>query len=178
MASFNSYEDEKRAEAYARLEFPGTYYLAYRNIPQILSKFANGNIALDFGCGPGSVLAHLLREEGFQVDIYDPFFSPEKVYKNKTYDLITSTEVFEHLKNPVETFKTLYNCLNPEGIIAIMTLYHTKNSEEFQKWWYRRDETHISFYSHNTFRYLAEIFNMKILLLDYKNLCVMQKQAK
>ena len=29
MGLFNSYEDAKRAEAYAKLEFPGTYYLAY-----------------------------------------------------------------------------------------------------------------------------------------------------
>jgi hypothetical protein len=29
----------------ARLEFPGTYYLAYRDIPEILSKHATGSPA-------------------------------------------------------------------------------------------------------------------------------------
>jgi hypothetical protein len=28
----NCYEDTKRAEAYAKLEFAGTYYLAYRDL--------------------------------------------------------------------------------------------------------------------------------------------------
>ncbi len=53
MGSFNAYEDEKQAEAYARLEYPGTYYLAYRYIPKILTEFVKGNKALDFGCGTG-----------------------------------------------------------------------------------------------------------------------------
>ncbi|EKE02108.1 MAG: 2-polyprenyl-3-methyl-5-hydroxy-6-metoxy-1,4-ben zoquinolmethylase [uncultured bacterium] len=131
---------------------------------------------LDFGSGPSPVLAHLLREEGFEVDIYDPYFAPEKVYENKVYDLITSTEVIEHLSNPVETFKILYKHLNPSGIISIMTLYHPQDNEKFQSWWYRRDETHISFYTHNTMKHLAKIFNMEILLLDSKNLCVLQKR--
>jgi hypothetical protein len=29
----NVYEDSKRADAYAKMEFPGTYYLAYRDLP-------------------------------------------------------------------------------------------------------------------------------------------------
>jgi hypothetical protein len=31
---FNTYEDTMRASAYAELEFPGTYYLAYRDFPE------------------------------------------------------------------------------------------------------------------------------------------------
>jgi len=138
---------------------------------------ADAESVLDFGSGPEPVLAHLLGQEGFKVEIYNPYFSPEKVYENRTYDLIASTEVFEHFENPVESFKTLYNCLKAEGIISIMTLYHPQDREKFQNWWYRRDETHISFYSHDTIKYLADVFNMKILLLDSKDLCVMQKTS-
>ena len=29
----NVYDDQARADSYARLEFPGAYYLAYRNQP-------------------------------------------------------------------------------------------------------------------------------------------------
>ena len=50
---FNAYEDRKMAEAYAKLEFPGTYYLAFRDLPEIITKQATGNRALDFGCGAG-----------------------------------------------------------------------------------------------------------------------------
>ena len=34
MGFSNVYEDAKRAEAYSKLEFPGTYYLAYRDLPK------------------------------------------------------------------------------------------------------------------------------------------------
>jgi ubiquinone/menaquinone biosynthesis C-methylase UbiE len=49
----NVYEDARRAEAYARLAFPGTYYLAYRDLPQIIRAHVAGRKALDFGCGAG-----------------------------------------------------------------------------------------------------------------------------
>jgi ubiquinone/menaquinone biosynthesis C-methylase UbiE len=49
----NVYDDERRADAYAKLEFPGTYYLAYRDLPAILAEHVQGTKALDFGCGTG-----------------------------------------------------------------------------------------------------------------------------
>ncbi len=52
MSFSNVYEDPDRAASYARLEFPGTYYLAYRDLPEILGDGA-GRLALDFGCGTG-----------------------------------------------------------------------------------------------------------------------------
>ena len=49
----NVYEDTVRAEAYSRLEFPGTYFLAYRDLPAILGCHVAGRRAVDFGCGAG-----------------------------------------------------------------------------------------------------------------------------
>jgi SAM-dependent methyltransferase len=49
----NVYEDTKRAEAYSKLKFDKTYYLAYRDLPTIITNHAQGNTALDFGCGTG-----------------------------------------------------------------------------------------------------------------------------
>ena len=52
----NVYSDQRRAEAYAKLEFPGTYYLAYRDLPEIISKHVTGRTrAVDFGSGADSV---------------------------------------------------------------------------------------------------------------------------
>lgn len=48
----NVYEDADRASAYARLEFPGTYFLAYRDLSGLLGD-GRGRWALDFGCGAG-----------------------------------------------------------------------------------------------------------------------------
>ena len=53
MKNFNVYDDAKRAEAYAKLEFHGTYYLAYRDLPGIIFEQVKGRKAIDFGCGTG-----------------------------------------------------------------------------------------------------------------------------
>jgi SAM-dependent methyltransferase len=49
----NVYQDEERARAYATLGFPGTYYLAFRDLPALIQRHNHGSHALDFGCGTG-----------------------------------------------------------------------------------------------------------------------------
>jgi ubiquinone/menaquinone biosynthesis C-methylase UbiE len=62
----NVYEDADRARAYADLDFPATYYLAFRDLPMLLRKHGSGVRALDFGCGTGRS-TRFLRELGFKV---------------------------------------------------------------------------------------------------------------
>lgn len=62
----NVYQDEERARAYATLEFPGTYYLAFRDLPALISRNSHGSRALDFGCGTGRS-TRFLRNLGLNV---------------------------------------------------------------------------------------------------------------
>jgi len=62
----NVYEDEDRARAYATLEFPGTYYLAFRDLPALIQRHNQGSRALDFGCGTGRS-TRFLRNLGLNV---------------------------------------------------------------------------------------------------------------
>jgi SAM-dependent methyltransferase len=62
----NVYGDRARADAYARLEFQNTYYLAYRDLPAIIRGCASGRRAVDFGCGAGRS-TRFLRGLGFEV---------------------------------------------------------------------------------------------------------------
>ena len=64
MSFSNVYDDAERASAYARLEFPGTYYLAYRDLPAIIGEQVKGHEALDFGCGAGRS-TRFLKKLGF-----------------------------------------------------------------------------------------------------------------
>ena len=50
----------------------------------------------DFGSGKGEVLSKILTNKGKQVVCYDKYFYDDTSYKDKKYDLIVSTEVFEH----------------------------------------------------------------------------------
>jgi ubiquinone/menaquinone biosynthesis C-methylase UbiE len=61
----NVYADEARSEAYATLEFPGTYFLAYRDLRAMIGP-GQGRTALDFGCGAGRS-TRFLRGLGFEV---------------------------------------------------------------------------------------------------------------
>lgn len=66
MNFINCYEDADRADAYASLEFANTYYLAYRDLPAIISEYVAGTRALDFGCGTGRS-SRFLQKLGFDV---------------------------------------------------------------------------------------------------------------
>lgn len=62
----NAYEDVGRAESYARIDFPATYWLAYRDLPALLAEHVVGRRALDFGCGAGRS-SRFLRDLGYDV---------------------------------------------------------------------------------------------------------------
>ena len=57
----NCYADAERAEAYSKLEFARTYYLAYRDLPAIFGDHVRGKAAIDFGCGAGRSTRFLQR---------------------------------------------------------------------------------------------------------------------
>jgi ubiquinone/menaquinone biosynthesis C-methylase UbiE len=79
----NVYEDAARAAAYDKLEFPGTYYLAYRDLPAIFEKHAGGHRALDFGCGAGRS-TRFLERHGFETTGVD--ISAEMVRRARERD--------------------------------------------------------------------------------------------
>lgn len=120
--------------------------------------------SFDFGSGPEPVFSQVLaRDYGYDVDIYDKYYSPTKSYEGQVYDLITSTEVIEHLDDPVAYFKLFKEHLKPDGILAVMTLFHHKDDDHFLNWWYRRDLTHISFFTGRTMEVMAELVGLKLL---------------
>lgn len=140
MRTFNSYEDEIRAEAYSRLEFPGTYYLAYRDLPKIISKYKKGKKALDFGCGTGRS-TRFLDENGFDVigvDISGDMIKKAREldpggdyrliddgkfdeFERYSFDLILSVFTFDNIPKmgkKVHIFKELRRLLKPGGFIV------------------------------------------------------------
>jgi ubiquinone/menaquinone biosynthesis C-methylase UbiE len=136
----NSYEDTKRAEAYAKLEFPGTYYLAFRDLPTIFFEHVKGRKALDFGCGAGRS-TRFLRKLGFAavgVDISENMLNkaremdPQGDYRlitegsfsqfqDESYDLVLSAFTFDNIptmEKKVTDFKELARLLKNKGRIV------------------------------------------------------------
>lgn len=79
----NCYEDGARADAYARLEFARTYYLAYRDLPALFRRHVRGTAALDFGCGTGRS-TRFLQRHGFGATGVD--ISPQMIAKARELD--------------------------------------------------------------------------------------------
>lgn len=124
--------------------------------------------ALDFGCGYEPVLKTLLEKEKIETEIYDPNFFPN-FPTNKTFDLVISTETFEHFRNPMDDIKKAVNSVSPSGFLAVMTRFYPleqnkPSKKSFSAWYYQRDPTHIAFYTSKTFEWLTKKFGLSIIL--------------
>lgn len=111
-------------------------------------------LGLDFGCGPGPVLAQMFQEAGYTMQVFDKFYADEPDVLTGQYDFITCTEVVEHLSQPAETLDSLFAILKPGGWLGVMTKL-VIDQTAFSRWHYKNDLTHICFYSRSTFQWLA-----------------------
>lgn len=121
----------------------------------LLMRIKPVSVGLDFGCGPGPVLATMLKAAGHHMDLFDIFYQPDNAVFSRQYDFITATEVIEHLHNPYDELARLWSCLQPNGYLGIMTKL-VKDKTAFSNWHYKIDPTHVCFYSVDTFQYLAK----------------------
>ncbi|HHZ83496.1 MAG TPA: class I SAM-dependent methyltransferase [Nitrospirales bacterium] len=118
------------------------------------NRLSPGSSGLDFGSGPGPTLSVLFEEAGHSMALYDHFYAPYPAVLDTPYDFITVTEVVEHLHHPREELDRLWTILKPGGILGIMTKL-APNQEAFAEWYYKRDPTHVCFFSRTTFEWLA-----------------------
>ena len=131
--------------------------------------------ALDFGCGKSTILSKMLEEKGVHCDFFDPIYHPHTLKSNKKYDLIVSTEVFEHLHQPKAVFESLLKRLKEGAYLVIQTQFHTNDMEVFKRWYYHQDPTHIVFFTPKTFEVLCEQYHCKVVANNGKNMIVIQK---
>lgn len=120
----------------------------------LTERLAAGSVGLDYGSGPGPTLSLMLREQGFPVECYDPFFAPERAVLRRSYDFITCTEVAEHFYFPADEFDGLAGLLRPGGWLALMTEM-LQDERSFQHWRYARDPTHVCFYRRSTMEWIG-----------------------
>jgi SAM-dependent methyltransferase len=110
---------------------------------------------LDYGSGPTPVLATMLSEAGYAMAVYDPFYAPDPAPLERTYDFITCTEAIEHFYRPDTEWRLLLSLLRPGGWLGLMTRL-VDRPEQFMDLHFRKDRTHVCFFSRRTFNFLAE----------------------
>ncbi len=90
----------------------------------------------------------------------DPSIIKLSKLKDKKFDLIMSTHVFEHLVDPLEVLKELGNALKNDGLIYlelpadIVGLFRRPSIYE-----------HINFFSRNSIKHLVYMANLELLFL-------------
>ncbi|MFZ4857474.1 MAG: class I SAM-dependent methyltransferase [Desulfuromonadaceae bacterium] len=129
----------------------------------------------DFGSGSG-FLAAAFKSLGYEVTTYEPLLHGE--FKRNNYncsnDLVILNQVIEHVEDIDSLVDNVYSVTEPGGIIFVATLMTdaitdelSRFQEQFKKWWYKDDQTHISFFSQCTFEYICANKDSNQLKLVY-----------
>lgn len=146
-------------------------FLSRLSIP-LTERLDNNTCGIDYGCGPGPALAAMLNEQGFNMEVFDPIYANQTNLLNRQYDFITCTEVVEHFRNPHAEFERLFAMLSRNGWLGIMTK-QVIDTQGFATWHYKNDPTHISFFSKQTFQWLAEKYQCRVEFL-HKDVVIFQ----
>lgn len=150
------------------------YFKAF--IKRWIVPFSKGNQVLDYGSGPTPVLQDVLKRDfNYLVDIYDPFFAQNEAFLMKTYDVITCTEVIEHVQDVHSLFRIFTSISETESILAIMTQFRPDSIDAFYDWFYHRDLTHIGFYTLKTFAFLSKNYPFEIIDTDNQKTIVLRR---
>ena len=142
MLFVNAYEDEFCSESYSKIEFPGCYYLAYRDLPELIFKYGQKGKAVDFGCGAGRSTRFLKRLglDAIGIDISENMIKkareldPSGTYQliedgdfsslpQNEFDLALSVFTFDNIpgeERRVKIFRGLSDLLNNRGIIVCL----------------------------------------------------------
>lgn len=128
---------------------------------QVAAELSRSSTGLDFGCGKTKILATKLNELNHQVESYDYYFHRDESLLNQKYDFLILSEVIEHLREPREMMEKLSGLLNEKGKIFIKTKFYPEKKSVFDSWFYKRDITHIQFFSNRSMEKLQEILSLK-----------------
>lgn len=124
-------------------------------VTAIQKDFKKNSLGLDYGCGTGPVISVELRNKGYSVNLYDPYFAIYPEVLKKSYDFIICCEVMEHFQKPRIEFERLFKLLLPKGRLYCKTSLYS-DSMDFSSWYYKNDPTHVFFYSVQSLQWIKE----------------------
>lgn len=165
-------DEEKRYSLHNNTLSNEGYVNMFREKIKLIQQYCPGiSSVLDYGCGDKPVLVELLKQEAYDCDGYDLYFHPD--FPVRSYDLVISTEVFEHFRDIRNELMKIHSLLKQGGFLAVMTLLHGP-VEDFENWWYHSDPTHICFFSMKTFDWISKQFGFEIIYSNQKNFIILK----
>ena len=159
-----SLEDEKSRYDFHQNDPADSGYRNFlsRLFNPLKNKLAPGTNGLDFGCGPGPTLSLMFEEAGYECAVYDLHYANNPAVFEKQYDFLTCSETMEHMYRPGEAFERFLKLVKPGGWIGIMTQLHDEAPVEFERWHYTDDDTHVCFFSKQSFQWLEKRYDLRL----------------
>jgi 2-polyprenyl-3-methyl-5-hydroxy-6-metoxy-1,4-benzoquinol methylase len=119
---------------------------------------------LDFGSGSGAITEEL-RSRGYDVTPLEPMihgYLKDRSYPDGMFNVIYGVEVIEHILDLCGELKELARVLEPSGAMFFSTILTDSfidkpgAEEVFSKWFYKDDQTHVSFFCDDSLALLAD----------------------
>jgi 2-polyprenyl-3-methyl-5-hydroxy-6-metoxy-1,4-benzoquinol methylase len=130
----------------------------------LLKSFNYKQDFLDYAGGYG-LFTRMMRDKGFNFyhtdrfcqNLFAEYFDLNQPSTVTYFELVTAFEVFEHLANPLEEIGEI---LQFSDNVLFTTEIRPNGIASFKEWYYISAETgqHVSFYSLDSLKYLAEYF--------------------
>lgn len=127
----------------------------------LAARLPKGAKGIDFGSGPGPALSIMFSELGFSMKNFDPFYANDPEVLEGVYDFLACSEAMEHFSDPKREWELFMRMVRKGGFIGVMTDL-LKEGADFPSWRYKREPTHVCFYSKKTFQWLAERYELKL----------------
>lgn len=121
---------------------------------------------LDFGSGPTEGMKALLESRGIEVRSYDPYFFPDRELLKISYEVVLCSEAAEHFFHPGEEFSLFTRMVEAGGVLGVSSQFYPEDNQAFGQWGYRRDPTHVCFYSAKTVRWIADRWGWDVLNIN------------
>ena len=131
-------------------------------VDPLVERLENGAEGLDYGSGPQPVLADMFSEKGYRMEIYDLYYAGNREVLTRQYDFLTCCETMEHFSEPKKEWEQFLAMVKKGGWIAIMTQM-LEDTDDFARWHYINDETHVCFFSEKSFEWLGRKYGTEII---------------
>lgn len=161
-----------------------TLVISTENVLNRLKVEETNFIGLDYGGGHG-LFVRMMRDIGYNFylqdlyaeNIFANFFDIKdlNIQESQHFDIITAFELFEHLPNPLDEIKKMFEF--SDTILFSTELQPADESNKLADWWYLIPEVgqHISFYTISSFLEIAKVFGAQYFS-DNKSLHILTKE--
>ena len=131
----------------------------------VYHHFDHNKKFLDYAGGYG-LFTRMMRDKGYDFyntdiycqNIFAEFQDLSQLSEDTHFELVTAFEVLEHLPQPMETLKTMFDKYDN---VLFSTELVPKDIEPLKDWWYFIFETgqHVAFYTTEALEFIARKYN-------------------